>query len=837
MKHENRNMMAFLSDALMLLDLESGYVEYMNPACHRFLNIPKDDVSLQKIETLFLGENPNEWENGKEYEGVLVQGKHVAISCTIQSWNVPNHKNKKYCMLHSLEEVISATQFPLVLAAYPEPTFIILLETGLPVAYGNEAFYRFFNDEEYVFCDVFDGKFINTIEPQYRTGYIDQVKDQFYKLGGFCLDIEVRDAKGKQHFVSFSGTLIPSASGTPKKAYCRLHSTDEKHKLVSALENEKFFFQTIQSLSEDLIFRYFIQENAIEYYGALRETLGLEKRYENYPPSILQEHIIFDQDSEDFIEMIRKMNAGQDGIGYYRAYDQAGQTLWLKKEWHVLCDADNNALEVMGKISNIQNQKEMEAQINVDSLTGCLRKQAFETLASQELSNAPNNEHAIMIVDLDNFKAINDNLGHHFGDLVLEDVGKKVRSLFRATDLVGRIGGDEFMIFLRNTASIDIITEKANALLQALDLKFQGDSSREYHISASIGVATYPKHGSSFQELYDHADIAMFDVKNRGRNNFACYEETLSKGTMENTTPYEVASRAMSQHYDAEILSQTFNLLFETKEFDISINSVLRILGKRFDVSRVYIFEASKQTPDSYDNTYEWCHDEVDAAISLCQGIPKETFALLMKQGNEDGIIYCNNVDILEDEIREVLNPQMIKSFLHAYIYSGKDVLYAIGFDDCSKERIWSPIEISTLLNVSKIIAQFLNYKKVLSDIQIVSEERLSVINSFNYFSYIVDQETFELRYFNAYTQEKIPDIKLGDLCYKTLRGLHAECPDCPLRQMRQNNTNAIRLVLKDTNMGKHLLVNASILASFGGRKSMFVAANNISDVIHLIQE
>ncbi|WP_317855303.1 diguanylate cyclase domain-containing protein [Chakrabartyella piscis] len=736
---------------------------------------------------------------------------------------------------HNMTDYMTKEQFQAVVRSYPEPTFIVTLDDDLTIQFGNEAFYAFFGVDEKSFWNIFQGKFRHVIEASKQVEYKKQLQRQFQKEQGFCLDIQLKDALGQTHFASFSGTKILKIAGEVQKLYCRLHRTDEKHALITELENEKFFFQTVQTLASDLLFRYFIQQDVIHFYGNFRDALGLETKYENYPTCLLQKNAVYEQDFGNFMETLRKMNAGEDGTGYYRAYDRFGKALWLQKEWKVLCDDNGKPKEVIGRISNIQNQKEMEEQINVDTLTGCLRKKVFEQLATRELKASPEKEHTVFIVDLDHFKAINDNLGHQFGDMVLADVGQKLRDLFRTTDYVGRIGGDEFMVFMKDTASHDSIVEKANTILQEMDRTFQG-AVHTYRISASVGIATYPKNGFGFQELYEHADVALFDAKNRGKNAYVFYDEKLSKGTMENTMPYDVATRAMSQHFDAKVISGCFNLLFETNDLDISLKCVLQTLGSRFGVSRVYIFERSKTVADCYDNTYEWCADGIESAMDVCQNIPKETFQILMKQGNEEGIIYCNDVMALEDEVKEILDIQDIKSFLHAYTYSGEDVVYAIGFDDCSSQRIWSPIEISTLLHASKIIVQFLNYKGALEHTKSISEERLGVMDSLNYFSYIVDQETYKLSYFNAYTKGKVPHIQVGDVCYKVLRGLGEVCTDCPLAAMKQANTDAIRLVLSDTAMGKYMLINASKLKRFEGKKSMFVAANDVTDVMNLLQ-
>ncbi len=127
---------------------------------------------------------------------------------------------------------------------------------------------------------------------------------------------------------------------------------------------------------------------------------------------------------------------------------------------------------------------------------------------------------ALMYIDLDGFKAVNDRLGHHAGDVLLQQVAGRLREGVRETDTVARLGGDEFAITLPDLKELAIVDRIGQKLLDQLQQTFDLDG-KSAHISASIGVALWPKDGRTSTELVHHADRAMYEAKRLGRNRLA----------------------------------------------------------------------------------------------------------------------------------------------------------------------------------------------------------------------------------------------------------------------------------------------------------------------------
>lgn len=170
----------------------------------------------------------------------------------------------------------------------------------------------------------------------------------------------------------------------------------------------------------------------------------------------------------------------------------------------------------------------MERMAFMDALTKLPNRTLFHDRLEQTVlaSRRTERSFAIFIMDLDRFKEINDTVGHHVGDMLLQQVGARLVEQLRGSDTVARLGGDEFAVLLE---SVDqpFATQTASILLEGLRQPFEVDSDR-FYISASIGIALYPRHGKDVSVLMQHADIAMYAAKGE-KNGYMVYNEELDR--------------------------------------------------------------------------------------------------------------------------------------------------------------------------------------------------------------------------------------------------------------------------------------------------------------------
>ena len=195
-------------------------------------------------------------------------------------------------------------------------------------------------------------------------------------------------------------------------------------------------------------------------------------------------------------------------------------------------------INIVGKIRSNEKKKELENKADTDQLTGLNNKLATERKIKEYMAKHPDRQSMMFILDIDNFKKINDTMGHAFGDEVLRSLGTQIGAIFRATDIIGRVGGDEFMVFLKDIPNDETILKEAKKV-EDFFKNFQAGEYVKYKATASIGVAVFPQEGAEFEALYKAADQGLYKAKKRGKNQLAFYRDRTPAGQEEPETEEE----------------------------------------------------------------------------------------------------------------------------------------------------------------------------------------------------------------------------------------------------------------------------------------------------------
>jgi diguanylate cyclase (GGDEF)-like protein/PAS domain S-box-containing protein len=200
-----------------------------------------------------------------------------------------------------------------------------------------------------------------------------------------------------------------------------------------------------------------------------------------------------------------------------------------------LCDAAGNIAHFVATLHDLTSRKKESDRDHFlayhDSLTGLPNRALFLRLLEQALAHCARSacRLAVLYIDLDHFKPVNDTLGHQLGDLLLVTVAKRLRASVRKSDVVARLAGDEFTVIQTDLVDTRPARALARTLVHALRRPFML-KGREVRVSASVGISIYPDHGASAEELLQRADLAMYRAKEQGRNRYRFYEAQESGG-------------------------------------------------------------------------------------------------------------------------------------------------------------------------------------------------------------------------------------------------------------------------------------------------------------------
>ena len=195
----------------------------------------------------------------------------------------------------------------------------------------------------------------------------------------------------------------------------------------------------------------------------------------------------------------------------------------------------------------IEAQERIEKLVNYDVLTGLPNRRLLQDRVEQAMRAADleRKRLAILFLDLDNFKNVNDTLGHSIGDKLLVEIGSRLQSQVRESDTVARVGGDEFILLL-NDVDVDGVVRVASKILSAI-VKPYALRSYELAVTPSIGVAMYPDDGASFEELHQHADTAMYRAKHEGKNDYRFFTNEMQLHSMRNLRLENAMHRALER--------------------------------------------------------------------------------------------------------------------------------------------------------------------------------------------------------------------------------------------------------------------------------------------------
>ena len=210
---------------------------------------------------------------------------------------------------------------------------------------------------------------------------------------------------------------------------------------------------------------------------------------------------------------------GKDGIEYLElikrpVFDENGKV--------------NGIVALINNVTEVQLMKlQLEKRSKTDSLTGLLNKQETESEITDIIDNATDNTSgALMMIDVDKFKEINDSFGHAAGDRVLTAIGNILQKTFKGMDIKGRIGGDEFMVYLRDVQKSETAIKLASKISDKVKRLFPHEPLGSC-VSLSIGISIFPEHGKKFEDLYRAADTALYHVKEHGRDSHKVYSPDL----------------------------------------------------------------------------------------------------------------------------------------------------------------------------------------------------------------------------------------------------------------------------------------------------------------------
>ena len=291
------------------------------------------------------------------------------------------------------------------------------------------------------------------------------------------------------------------------------------------LEQERLL-AVIRNTDDDL-FEYDFEDDLLKLFNKnvlMKDSFGDSRwiRYEKFTEMMSKEKLFFPEDEGKVRSIIAQQSEGR--IQLRMRHLASPDFRWKEMQYNLLHDNEGKTIGIVGSMHDIEELKattlEFKSKSQHDSLTGLYNNASVKEMIEEYFANeGKGRTNALLILDLDDFKHVNDTYGHRFGDRVLKTAAEIISNTFGENDITARIGGDEFLVFCKDILDMTSVNEKVNQMFANFANTPVGEEEK-YVIKTSVGIAVSPQDGTGFKRLFDKADRNMYKVKRSGKNSY-----------------------------------------------------------------------------------------------------------------------------------------------------------------------------------------------------------------------------------------------------------------------------------------------------------------------------
>lgn len=287
--------------------------------------------------------------------------------------------------------------------------------------------------------------------------------------------------------------------------------------------------QVLEEISDEIFLDYDVASDTLVFSKRFSDIFGRENVFENAMEALTYDNIVDARDLPVLLENINNAFSGQRTNIYDIRLNALESKMWFRTVFTAIYDKNADTKRFIGKMYNIDREKtehnRLVLQSQTDPLTGFYTKAAAAMRIDEYIKviKLPT-RCALIVLDIDDFYRINDRFGRREGDRTLVTISQQLQVLFRNSDILGRAGGDEFVLLIRDIEDEGaiIVEEKARDICEMFrNLSISGEENAP--LSCSLGIAVYPDNGKSYAELFTNADKAMYEAKTRGKNQYVFY--------------------------------------------------------------------------------------------------------------------------------------------------------------------------------------------------------------------------------------------------------------------------------------------------------------------------
>ncbi|MDE7251538.1 MAG: sensor domain-containing diguanylate cyclase [Acetatifactor sp.] len=521
------------------------------------------------------------------------------------------------------------------------------------------------------------------------------------------------------HLMTASGqyrSVLAELTGTEiegeKESYIefKIHDIGGLEDKLNNLCDENGLYREFLDMWGENLFLYDVQKDSLEVFngGSINRVMSFQGTIEEFKDAILQNHAV--DEETVFQELCQDIARGTKGFEYKLSFSNKKKD--LPKSVHIVKGKTilNSRKEqmvlgyIMCRNSDGGSTEHVQNDFERDMTTGLLTKKAIVEYTENLLRNKPKYNVNLCIVDLDNFKQVNDTLGHMFGDEVLATVADILQEAVAGKGYAGRIGGDEMFIVLEGVNELADLRGVLRSIRSNVEWAYK-DRKEVPQVTCSIGVSTYPEDALVYDDLFKIADKMLYRAKNKGKNRYIVYARDVHGDVLAEDEPVnEQGSTVQRQDKEDLVLKMMEYLAWQTnRPYDMMLEDIGNTFG--LDVIHLSYGNAEKTLLESYWNV----NGEEKPEDSFVNYVHEENFVHLYMEHDMAVIEKLDLIEQLCPQMYQYLTEHGVKVAL-IYKMNCKEHEGYIAYCKMSDlSRKWSDSDMANLVYISKMMELLIN--------------------------------------------------------------------------------------------------------------------------------
>jgi len=488
-----------------------------------------------------------------------------------------------------------------------------------------------------------------------------------------------------------------------KRIYTEIHIIKDFKSAIIKNDSAVKEYRTLLGILEEIYFEYSFESQNIRFYWINKnQDINIyNDKFSEWKKYMTENNYIKKKNISIFEKFCRDIQNGSRKF----AYEISDSIVYADDEfiYNTFKGAtiffDGKPCKVIGTLTPDRRIYENGiVKTSIDSLTGLLSKEAIEKYANELINKMPNYFINIVIIDIDNFKLINDTFGHLFGDDIIKEIADTIDDVVKERGVVGRFGGDEFVIVFSEFNDNMELRSYLKSIRMTVESKFKGVGGR-IDLTVSIGTAKYPTDGHTYDDLFRKADTCLYIAKEKGKNRYIICDEIAYIASYEKKEKQNIIS-IESREKMAEFMCGNMNILINKKRD--GIQDVIKAFAGNRNLSRVAVFFGK-----GLKRVSVWgdCNNLYDNAMYIYKGNYLTNF-------NSNGVFVVRSSAMIEGK-----NPDVHFDFLNQSIYSviqcliydnDKEIIGLVCFEKNFERKGWTENEVYNFTLITYMIGEIL---------------------------------------------------------------------------------------------------------------------------------